>query len=138
MHVQYVAVCDHVLVGADGKPSLIGVFSDIQAVQVPVTLPRLAFAARLLLTGDETGRNYKAEVVIKDPKGEEIARPGGEINVPQVPAGIDSLAIDLPMIFDMFGLNEFGRYTFLLEIDGEPKAAVQIAVRQGQPQGPMA
>jgi hypothetical protein len=138
MHVQYVAVCDHVLVGADGKPSLIGVFSDIQAVQVPVTLPRLAFAARLLLTGDETGRNYKAEVVIKDPKGQEIARPGGEINVPQVPAGVDSLAIDLPMIFDMFGLNDFGRYTFMLEIDGEPKAGVQIAVRQGQPQGPMA
>lgn len=137
MHVQYVAVCDHVLVGADGKPSLIGVFSDIQAVQVPVTLPRLAFAARLLLTGDETGRNYKAEVVIKDPKGQEIARPGGEINVPQVPAGVDSIAIDLPMIFDMFGLPEFGRYTFMLEIDGEPKAGVQIAVREGAP-GPMA
>ena len=137
MHVQYVAVCDHVLVGADGKPSLIGVFSDIQAVQVPVTLPRLAFAARLLLTGDETGRNYKAEVVIKDPKGQELARPGGEINVPQVPAGIDSIAIDLPMIFDMFGLPEFGRYTFMLEIDGEPKAGVQIAVREGAP-GPMA
>lgn len=134
MHVQYVAVCDHVLVGADGKPSLIGVFSDIQAVQVPVTLPRLAFAARLLLTSDETGKSYKAEVVIKDPKGTEIARPGGEINVPAVPAGVDSLAIDLPMIFDMFGLNEFGRYTFMLEIDGEPKAAVQVAVRQGQPQ----
>lgn len=137
MHVQYVAVCDHVLVGADGKPSLIGVFSDIQAVQVPVTLPRLAFAARILLTGDETGRNYKAEVVIKDPKGQELARPGGEINVPQVPAGIDSIAIDLPMIFDMFGLPEFGRYTFMLEIDGEPKAGVQIAVREGAP-GPMA
>ena len=137
MHVQYVAVCDHVLVGADGKPSLIGVFSDIQAVQVPVTLPRLSFAARLLLTGDETGRTYKAEVVIKDPKGNELARPGGEINVPQVPAGIDSIAIDLPMIFDMFGLPEFGRYTFMLEIDGEPKAGVQIAVREGAP-GPMA
>ena len=137
MHVQYVAVCDHVLVGADGKPSLIGVFSDIQAVQVPVTLPRLSFAARLLLTGDETGRTYKAEVVIKDPKGNEIARPGGEINVPQVPANIDSIAIDLPMIFDMFGLPDFGRYTFMLEIDGEPKAGVQITVREGAP-GPMA
>ena len=137
MHVQYVAVCDHVLVGADGKPSLIGVFSDIQAVQVPVTLPRLSFAARLLLTGDETGRTYKAEVVIKDPKGQELARPGGEINVPQVPAGVDSIAIDLPMIFDMFGLPEFGRYTFMLEIDGEAKAGVQIAVREGAP-APMA
>lgn len=137
MHVQYVAVCDHVLVGADGKPSLIGVFSDIQAVQVPVTLPRLAFAARLLLTADETGKTYRAEVVIKDPQGNELARPGGEINVPQVPTGIDSLAIDLPMIFDMFGLPEYGRYTFMLEIDGDPKAGVQIAVREGA-QGPMA
>jgi hypothetical protein len=138
MHVQYVAVCDHVLVGADGKPSLIGVFSDIQAVQVPVTLPRLAFAARLLLTGDETGKTYRAEVIITGPKGEEIARPGGEINVPEAPPEVDSLAIDLPMLFDMFGLPEFGRYTFMLAIDGEPKAAVQIAVRQGQMPGPVA
>ena len=138
MHVQYVAVCDHVLVGADGKPSLIGVFSDIQAVQVPVTLPRLAFAARILLTNEETGKNYKAEVVIKDPKNNEIARPGGEITVPAAPAEVDSLAIDLPMIFDMFGLPEYGRYTFMLMIDGEPKAAVQIAVRPAPANQPIA
>jgi hypothetical protein len=134
MHVQYVAVCDHVLVGADGKPSLIGVFSDIQAVQVPVTLPRLAFAARILLTSEEAGKTYKVDLVISDPKGNELARPSGEIGVPPAPPGIDSMAIDLPMLLDMFGLPEFGRYTFMLEIDGEPKAGVQIAVRQGQPQ----
>ncbi len=134
MHVQYVAVCDHVLVGADGKPSLIGVFSDIQAVQVPVTLPRLAFAARILLTAEETGKTYNVELIITDPKGNEIARPSGEIGVPPAPTGVDSLAIDLPMLLDMFGLPEFGRYTFMLSIDGEPKAGVQIAVRQGQAQ----
>ena len=130
MHVQYVAVCDHVLVGADGKPSLIGVFSDIQAPQVPVTLPRLAFAARLLFTADEAGKTYKIEVVITDPKGNEIARPGGEISVPQAPIGIDSLAADLPMLFDMFGLPDYGRYTFMLTVDGKPTAGVQVSVRQ--------
>lgn len=130
MHVQYVAVCDHVLVGADGKPSLIGVFSDIQAQSVPVTLPRLAFAARILFTADEAGKTYRIEVVIKDPKGNELARPGGEITVPPAPNNIDSLAADLPMLFDMFGLPEFGRYTFMLEVDGKQTAGVQIAVRQ--------
>ncbi len=134
MHVQYVAVCDHVLVGADGKPSLIGVFSDIQAVQVPVTLPRLAFAARVLLTNEETGKSYRVEVVIKDPKNNEIARPGGEITVPKAPGDIESIAIDLPMLLDMFGLPDFGRYTFMLEIDGKATAAVQIVVRQAPPQ----
>ena len=134
MHVQYVAVCDHVLVGADGKPSLIGVFSDIQAVQVPVTLPRLAFAARILLTADETGKTYKVDLIITDPKGNELARPSGDIAVPVAPDGVDSMAIDLPMLLDMFGLPEFGRYTFMLAIDGEPKAGVQIAVRQGSAQ----
>jgi hypothetical protein len=77
-------------------------------------------------------------VIITGPKGDEIARPGGEINVPPAPEEVDSLAIDLPMLFDMFGLPEFGRYTFMLAIDGEPKAAVQIAVRQGQMPGPVA
>ena len=130
MHVQYVAVCDHVLVGADGKPSLIGVFSDIQAASVPVTLPRLAFVARILFTNEEAGKTYRIEVVITDPKGNEIARPGGEISVPPAPPGIDSLAADLPMLFDMFGLPDFGRYTFMLLVDGKPTAGVQVAVRQ--------
>ena len=137
MHVQYVAVCDHVLVGADGKPSLIGVFSDIQAPAVPVTLARLAFVARILFTAEEAGKNYRIEVVITDPKGNEIARPGGEITVPPAPPGIDSLAADLPMLFDMFGLPEFGRYTFMLLVDGKPSAGVQITVRQAAPQLPL-
>ena len=130
MHVQYVAVCDHVLVGADGKPSLIGVFSDIHAPSVPVTLPRLAFVARILFTNEEAGKTYRIEVVITDPKGTELARPGGEITVPPAPPGVDSLAADLPMLFDMFGLPDFGRYTFMLLVDGKPTAGVQMAVRQ--------
>lgn len=136
MHVQYVAICDHVLVGADGKPSLIGVFSDIQAASVPVTLPRLAFVARILFTPDEAGKAYHIEVVISDPKGNEIARPGGDINVPSAPPGIDSLAADLPMLFDLFGLPEWGRYTFMLLVDGKPTAGVQMSVRQA-PQLPV-
>jgi hypothetical protein len=130
MHVQYAAICEQVIIGADGKPSLIGIFNDVQAPSLPITLPRIAFVARILFTEAEVGRSYKVEVVITDPSGAEIGRPGGDMTLPPALNGIDSIAADLPMQFDMFGITAFGRYTFMLEVDGKKTSAVQVSVRQ--------
>ena len=130
MHVQFVALCDQVILGADGKPSLIGIFNDLQAPSVPIRLPRLAFAARLLFTPEELGRSHRVEVVIRDPAGTEIGRPGGDLSLPDPPPDAESLAADIPIQFDLFEVTAFGRYTFLLHVDGEPAAGVQLSVRQ--------
>ena len=130
MHVQYVALCDQVILGNDGRPSLIGVFNDLQVAAIPFTLPRVAFAARILFTREEAGRPHKVEVLMTDPAGKEIGRPGGEVSLPQMPAGLDSVAVDLPLQFDLFSVTTAGRYTFLLHIDDAPSAAVQLSVRQ--------
>ena len=128
MHVQYVALCDQIILSNDGRPSLIGVFNHLTVPALPFTLPRLAFAGRLLFTTDETGRPHRVEVVITDPAGNELARPGGEVSLPPAPAGIESVAVDLPMQFDLFQVDAAGRYTFLLNVDGEASAAVQLMV----------
>lgn len=130
MHVQYVTLCEHVIVGQDGRPSLIGVFNDLQVGTLPFTLPRLAVAARILFTADEASRKHTVELVMTDPSGQEIGRPGGEIDLPKLPAGVDTVAVDLPLPFDFFQLNGVGRYTFLLQVDGAPTAGVQLSVRQ--------
>ena len=130
MHVQFVALCDQVILGNDGRPSLIGLFNDLQVANLPFTLPRLAFAARILFTRDEAGKPHKVEVVMTDPSGKEIGRPGGEVSLPPMPNGIDSVAVDLPLQFDLFNVTAAGRYTFLLHVDGAPSAAVQLTVRQ--------
>jgi uncharacterized protein DUF6941 len=129
MHVQYVVLCDQVVLGADGKPSLIGVFNDVQIEKVPVTIPRLAFVARIHFTPDEAGRTHRIEVAITDPEGRDIAKPNGELNLPPVPPGMDSVSVDLPIHLDMFELGAPGRYTFLLHVDGAPAAAVQMSVK---------
>jgi hypothetical protein len=67
---------------------------------------------------------------MSDPGGKEIGRPGGEVSLPPMPAGLDSVAVDLPLQFDLFGVPTAGRYTFLLHVDGAPTAAVQLNVRQ--------
>ena len=129
MHVQYVALCDQVILGNDGRPSLIGVFNDLQVATIPFTLPRLAFAARILFTGEEAGRAHAVELVMTDPTGKEIGRPGGDVTLPQMPAGLESVAVDLPLQFDLFNVTTAGRYTFLLHVDGAPAAAVQLNIR---------
>ena len=130
MHLQYVVLCDQVIIANDGKPSLIGILNDIQAASIPVNVPRLAFAARILFTDDETGASHRVEVQITDPAGKEIAKPGGEISLPKTPAGVDSIAVDLPLQFDLLELASTGRYTFLLHIDGSAVGAAQLNVRQ--------
>jgi hypothetical protein len=129
VHVQYVALCDQVILGNDGRPSLIGVFNDLQVATIPFTLPRLAFAARILFTGEEAGRAHAVELVMTDPSGKEIGRPGGDVTLPQMPAGLESVAVDLPLQFDLFNVTTPGRYTFLLHVDGTPAAAVQLNIR---------
>lgn len=131
MHVQYVALCEQVIMAADGKPSLIGVFNDLTAAQLPITIPRFAFAARILVPASEAGRAYRVEVVITDPSHTELGRPGGEVALPPAPAGVDSVSVDVPIQFDLFQVTAAGRYSFVLHVDGEAKAAVQLAVRQG-------
>ena len=130
MHVQYVALCDQVILGNDGRPSLIGVFNDLQVANIPFVLPRIAFAARILFTRDEAGKPHSVELLMSDPTGKEIGRPGGEVNLPPMPPGLDSVAVDLPLQFDMFNVPAAGRYTFLLHVDGAPTAAVQLSIRQ--------
>jgi hypothetical protein len=129
MHVQYVALCDQVIIGSDGRPSVIGIFSDLQVPSLPVTLPRLCFVARLLFTPEELGRGRRIDLAISDPGGKELGRPGGDLALPAPMAGIDSLAVDVPLPFDFFELAAEGRYTFLLHVDGAPTAAAQLAVR---------
>src|SRR5690348_9401017 len=130
MHVQYVALCDQVILGNDGRPSLIGLFNDLQVATIPFTLPRLAFAARILFTREETEKHHSVEVVMTDPTGKEIGRPGGEVSLPAMPAGLESVAVDLPLQFDLFQIPAPGRYTFLLHVDGAPNAGVQLSIRQ--------
>jgi len=130
MHLQYVVLCDQVIIANDGKPSLIGILNELQTATLPVNVPRIAFAARLLFTPDETDQNHRVEVAITNPSGKEIGRPGGEITLPSAPSGVDSVAVDLPLQFDLLELTAAGRYTFLLHVDGEPKGAAQLMVRQ--------
>jgi hypothetical protein len=130
MHLQYVVLCDQVILSTDGKPSLIGIINDIQTESLPINVPRLAFAARLLFTADETGKPHHVEVRITDPAGQEIGRPGGEVSLPQAPATVDSIAVDLPLQFDMLELTTVGRYTFLLHVDSIAVGAAQVSVRR--------
>jgi hypothetical protein len=130
MHLQYVVLCDQVIIANDGKPSLIGILNDVQTTVIPVSVPRLSFAARILFTSDETGSSHRVEVAIVDPSGKEIGRPGGDISLPHAPASIDSIAVDLPLQFDMLELTSAGRFTFLLHIDGNAIGAAQLNVRQ--------
>ena len=130
MHVQYVALCDQIIVSNDGRPSLIGVFNDLQVPTFPFTLPRLAFAGRVLFTADEVGCSHKIEVAITDPSGKEVGRPGGELALPPAPAGAETIAVDIPLQFDFFEVAAAGRYTFLLHVDGAKTAAVQLSIRQ--------
>ena len=68
--------------------------------------------------------------IIIPPVDGPTGRPGGDISLPAAPSGVDSIAVDLPLQFDLFELASTGSYTFLLHIDGAAVGAAQLNVRQ--------
>ena len=74
------------------RPSLINLFNDLAAPQIPLTVTRLAFAARILFTESEATAPHRVEVQITDPSGKEIGRPGGDLSLPALPPGIESFS----------------------------------------------
>lgn len=96
MNVNYALLCDYALQSADGKVSLMGVFTRITAAQVPVMLPRAYFVFELGLDYTEVGKEFEIRVECVDSDGEPVlqtvnsiliqgtAKPGDKPTVPQI------------------------------------------------------
>lgn len=118
--VRLATLCDHAMVGQDGKVSLVGIFRNISVSRLPAQHPRMFLVAIL---GMEAGQH---QVTVR------LIRPDGSPGMPKPPE-IAVHAIggqDVNVIVELNNMNftVHGMHRFDLEVDGTPVGSVPVSI----------
>ncbi|MDQ2951631.1 MAG: hypothetical protein M3R54_05155 [Chloroflexota bacterium] len=125
--IRLAALCDHALVGQDGKVSLLGIFRNISVSGLPAQHPRMFLVAIL---GLDVGPH---SVVVK------LLRPDGQQAMPNPPeisvhaaAGQD---VNVIVELNNMSFTTYGMHKFQLSVDGDAIGDLPVAIVQMQAPG---
>ncbi len=122
--IRLAALCDHAIVGQDGKVSLVGIFRNISVSGLPAQHPRLFLVAIL---GLEVGA-HSVVVRLLRPDGEQALPNPPEISV-QASAGQD---VNVIVELNNMSFTTYGTHRFQLSVDGEAVGDLPVAIVQMQ------
>ena len=124
--VRLSALCDHALVGQDGKVSLLGIFRNISVSGLPAQHPRIFLVAIL---GLDVGPH---SVVVR------LMRPDGQQAMPNPPEiSVHATAgQDVNVIVELNNMNftSFGTHKFQISVDGDAIGDLPVSIMQMQAQ----
>lgn len=121
--VRIAVVCDHALVGQDGKLSLLGIFRNISVSDLPAQHPRMFLVAVL---GLEQGQ-HAVVVRLLDPEGTPAMPHPPEMTVHSSGAGQD---VNVVVELNNLSFTAYGTYRFDLEVDGRTIGALPVSIGQ--------
>jgi hypothetical protein len=126
--IKIAALCDHAVVGQDGKVSLLGIFRNISVSGLPAQHPRMYLVAVL---GLESG-SHDVVVRLVRPDGGPAMADAPRISVHAVPGQ------DVNVIVELNNLNfaSYGTHRFDLEVDGSTIGSLPVAISQMPSQAP--
>ena len=125
-------LCDHALIGQDGKLSLIGIFDRIAVPGLPSQHPRFFVVAIF----DMAPGNHVVRVELLDPTGHSVLQnQGGEgVEIPVSVAGLGQSG-NLIAELNMLPLEFAGRYDFNLYVGEDRVGLITLTVEVGAPSG---
>ncbi len=120
--VRLAGLCDHALVGQDGKVSLVGIFRNISVSGLPAQHPRMYLVCILALQPGQ----HLVTVQLRRPDGAPVMPNPPQISVQASPDQ------DVNVIVELNNLNlaAFGEHTFVVEADGELLTTLPLTVSQ--------
>ncbi len=121
--VRIAVVCDHALVGQDGKLSLLGIFRNISVSDLPAQHPRMFLVAIL---GLDQGQ-HAVVVRLLDPEGSPAMPHPPEMTVHSSGAGQD---VNVVVELNNLSFTTYGTYRFDLEVDGRTIGALPVSIGQ--------
>ncbi|MSQ37304.1 MAG: hypothetical protein EXR61_03190 [Chloroflexi bacterium] len=125
--VRLVALCDHAIIGQDGKVSLLGIFRTINVSGLPAEHPRMYLVAILAL---EAGA-HSVVVQLHRPDGSPAMPNPPEISV-QGAAGQD---VNVIVELNKINFGTYGVHHFSIEVDGGPTGTVAVSIDAMNPPG---
>jgi hypothetical protein len=135
MRISFALFADAANLSQEGKLNILGVFDAVQVGQLPTIHPRAHVVARIVGARNEAG-THTMTLTWRSPSGEVIWTSNGELRVEAPPAGIEEM--DLPFVAALdLPLDQPGRFTLSLELDGQLAVALPLQVRSvAAPPGP--
>lgn len=120
--IKLAALCDHALVGQDGKVSLLGIFRNISVSGLPAQHPRMFLVAIL---GLEAGP-HRVVVRLLRPDGQQAMPNPPEISV-HAAAGQD---VNVIVELNNMSFTTYGAHRFELSVDGDPVGDLPVSILQ--------
>ncbi len=120
--IKLAALCDHALVGQDGKLSVLGIFRNINVSQLPAQHPRMYLVAVLSL---EAGAHDVVVRLVRPDGGQGLAQPP-RISVHAVPGQDVNVVVEL----NNLGFTTYGAHRFDLEVDGTAVGSLPVSISQ--------
>jgi hypothetical protein len=120
--IRLAALCDHALVGQDGKVSLLGIFRNISVSGLPAQHPRMFLVAIL---GLDVGA-HSVVVRLLRPDGQQAMPNPPEISVHATPGQ------DVNVIVELNNMNftTYGTHRFQLSVDGDAVGDLPVSIMQ--------
>ena len=121
--VRLAVLCDHALVGQDGKLSLVGIFRNISVSDLPAQHPRMFVVAIL---GLDQGQ-HAVVVRLLDPEGKPAMPQAPEMAVHSSGTGQD---VNVVVELNNLSFGTYGTYRFDIEVDGRTIGALPVSIAQ--------
>ncbi|MCB0058963.1 MAG: hypothetical protein KDE45_18125 [Caldilineaceae bacterium] len=134
MKTRIAVLADYASLSIDHKLNIMGIFTTINAPQVPVVHPQMKLVTQFEFDASEAGQR-PMRVTLVDDDGHELFGIGGTVTIQATHDGHPAL---LNQIVDLSQLAfpAFGDYEFRIYLDDEVAAEIPLLVAQAkQPPG---
>lgn len=122
--INWAFLCDYAYVDVAGKASIIGIWDNINAIQLPLTWPQMYVIMEILA---EPNEEFSVGVIASCPSGKELAKLGGSGNrIPANPTGEAKGKFAFGMFKTKF--SETGQYHMELIINGVSVHSIPFTV----------
>lgn len=129
MKVQYAVVCEHQRQGQRGTFDMLGAFDRLFAPNVPVQHRNLTFIVQVVTDEEPDLGKHGFHLVLSRPTGKPLFEQQGTFALK--PEGGSWLAsVRLGFEFNGLIFPEFGKYRFVVAIDGNPIADQPLTLVQ--------
>lgn len=135
MEVSFAHLCDYAAVSQDRKLSVMGIFTAINAPQVPVVHPQMYLAFELELDYAEVGRDFTLEIQIVDEDGHAVwgIKAGGNVQAPTTPKPGEKTNIGQIFAIQNLKFDKYGPYDVNIFINGRPSKRLEFKVTRLSP-----
>lgn len=121
--IRLAVLCDHALIGQDGKVSVLGIFRNISVSDLPAQHPRMFVVAVL---GLDAGA-HAVVVQLRGPDGRPAMQHAPEMTVH---SSGDSQDVNVIVELNNLSFASYGEYRFDLEVDGHTTESLAVSIVQ--------